>query len=63
MNVIPKDRILETLSDYESALVGALTNRQKADDLNEVNFQKGKIYAYRELANWIHTNYGDSSSQ
>lgn len=52
-NVIPKDTLLSTLQEYEYKALQQVTARNAKDDLNQYNYDVGRINAYRELANWV----------
>lgn len=58
MTVIPKDDLMNQLNEDMNQAVERLTAaRNPSTSLEEVNFQQGRIRAYRELAVWLNSNY------
>ena len=58
MKNIPKDVVMNQLNEYMNQAVTVLTAaREPSTSLEDINFQQGRIRAYRELAQWIETNF------
>lgn len=58
MTNIPKDAVMQQIEEYKRTASNVFDKaREPMKDLQEVNYQLGRIRAYQELAQWIETNF------